>query len=290
LFKARMRRDEATLLRDTLSQPKLGQVAQIVTPENRQASQDQLKDRAVSQEQVAEREKAQSEQLPGFAQAPTTNETSPTTGPAAPESVSPQFGMRGGKPISEDALAPGDTILVRLGEALSNVAPIIEETKTIDEDGYVELPSVGRVKAAGQTPHQLAASVILKAEERLRETQSPQFNVRMTIKKVKPDAVASSAPADQKAGAATTQDADGRAHTELAAGAAVDPTTAPTTAPTDLLASAGDQLDVVVIVQSADAATTAPVTDPTLGRPLVSEENTTPTTHPTTQPATAPSR
>ena len=177
---------------------------------------------------------------------------------------------------------------------------------TIDEDGYVTLPSVGRLKAAGLTPSELSSSVIPRAAEHNRDVQSPRIDLNWSIEKITPR----SAAIDEEK-VPTTQHAGALAYDEPVRGqqpaATIGPTTAPTTSTLRThddagqmlppVFSGGDQrIDVVVIVQSADAsenvpASMSPSIEPSSGTPLESPvEPAAPATQPagSTQPTTAP--
>lgn len=306
-YKAKMTREEAATLSQTLSQPQMRQVAQIVPQDYGQ--QQRIQTKADSDDEVARREKSpalqqqelqkeQQQQQPAQASsqsaAPMTNEASPATGQDQQPATMPAYADRAGQGRSE-VLAAGDNIRIRMDDPARAGSQPHVETQVIDEEGYVTLPNVGRVKAAGLTPDQLSSNVIPQAQEKNRDAQSANVHLAYSIEKIAPE---SNIVTDQKFPA--TQEAGG-----LAMGVppaekpepAPGPTTHPTTNPTDLAAggialapSEQEKIDVVVIVQNAEGPTTAPsAAVPETPTDRRAAESVLPSTQPAiTSPTTAP--
>ncbi|MBC8107033.1 MAG: polysaccharide biosynthesis/export family protein [Anaerolineae bacterium] len=304
-YKAKMTREEAANLSETLSQPQMRQVAHIVSPDFRQQQQEQVPTKGDAEDEIAHREKSQAEQqqIAGQAAAPTTNESSPTTDQILPQSSAAPAPAYAERATSRgDVLAAGDNIRIRTSDPLRAGSQPSEETQVIDEEGYVALPNVGRVKAAGLTPYQLSSSVIPQAQARNRDSQSPQVHLMFTIEKIglesnfAPD---QKFPATQESRALAT-DAPRAAKPEPMTGPmpgpTTGPTTHPTTNPTELTAaptpapSEQEKIDVVVIVRNAEGPTTAPtvpIPDMSIERRVA--EPISPSTQPAiTSPATVP--
>jgi hypothetical protein len=288
-FKAKMTRSQAANLSEALSQSKIRQVAQVVSPD------------VLQQKQMSEQQQAplgRNEPVATQANVPTTNQvaaamdavvSTPSTSTSAP---APVFADR---TLSDrgEVLGPGDTLRVRVSDRFHAGTPITEETHTVDDDGFVELPRLGRIKAAGFTTGQLMTNIIPQDEQRNRDSQSPRMDLAWTVEKVKPEP----ATAPSETAAPTTQGSAnvGRMYGTIPT---TQPTTGPTTAPSAPTAlQAGDseteKLDVVVIVQAAaipandlldasaaDGKAPAPTTEPAMK----------PVTPPTTVPTTSPSR
>ena len=90
-----------------------------------------------------------------------TGGTKTTTVPAAPS-------LEAGE--SESRLRAGDQLQIRV-ETSPNVAPQVSEV-TVDDEGYVALPLIGRQKALGLSTSELA--------ERIQKAYVPQYYVRCT--------------------------------------------------------------------------------------------------------------
>lgn len=280
-FKAKMTRSQAANMSETLSQSNLRQVAQLVSPDVLQ----QKKSPMEQQGQLARNE-------------PIAPATSPSS--SAPDAVAaaplpaPLYADRTSSPRA-DVLAPGDTIRVRLSERFHTGTPITEETLTVDDLGYVELPRFGRVKAAGVTAGQLTTNILPQQEYRNRDSQAPIRDLVWSVEKIKPELEATTLPttmpALSDAKLATTQET-------ATAISATQPTTGPTTSQAGAtaglqLAAETEKLDVVVIVQNVPSTSTAEPTDNISGKPLSSPSPA--TTAPagssaSTQQTTAPTR
>lgn len=290
-YKAKMTREEAATMSETLSQPKLRQVAQIVSPDFHQQQQSK-DDEASKREQAQQPEQMQAT---GQVSGPTTNESSPTSDQVLQSASAPAYADRSAP--RRDVLAAGDNVRIRMSDPLRAGSLPSDETRVIDEEGYVELPHIGRVKAAGLTPYQLSSSIIPQTQERNRDSQSPNIRLTYSIEKIAPDTAAMDQkfPATQDAGAIVTG-ALPAAKPEPATG----PTTRPTTNATELASALNPQpsaekekIDVVVIVQNAEGPTTAPAPDMSMERHTTA--STSPATQsaipsPTTAPTTAPAR
>jgi hypothetical protein len=105
-----------------------------------------------------------------------------------------------------DMLAPGDTIRVRVANQFLPDMPIADETPTIDEAGYVEIPRLGRVKASGLTSAQLTASILPQQAQRNRESQAPRADLVWSIEKVRPEPTTAPTHARSATSAPATQD------------------------------------------------------------------------------------
>lgn len=88
-----------------------------------------------------------------------------------PKSVKPEeAGAVGAKEIAvASALRPNDSVVIRLDTAAGRE----EHVKTVDEDGSIELPFVGKIKLSGLT--------VTQAQEVVRKLYVPRYYSYMTV-------------------------------------------------------------------------------------------------------------
>jgi polysaccharide export outer membrane protein len=91
----------------------------------------------------------------------------PRPGPAAPQVPAQE------RPQPVYVLSPGDQIVIRA----ANVEEMSEKPFRVDSEGFLNLPVVGRVKAAGLTVEQLEAELVSRLKTYIRE---PQVVVNVT--------------------------------------------------------------------------------------------------------------
>jgi hypothetical protein len=264
----RMTRRQAAELNDTLQQAVAKQVAQVFEPQEAQTiarlgvqRRGQQQTDALQQQQMQQPDQIQAGQM--AANKPVTD---------------PQSGFRdkdGSYRTQGEILQPGDSVHISSTDAAPSDRQRVDETHAVDADGNVTVGRVGKIRAAGSTPDELAKAIAQALPEDERAKGEPAWSVE----KLPPSpGAAGLLPAQQHP-----------LDDKLQAGALNVASTAPSTQPTatdvpapatgPAVVDAEQKVDVVIVIYPEQSgATRAPVTD----------TPPEPATVPATLPATAP--